>query len=577
MPAPFTRLAVRLAPSQSDGDLLARFAKDRDEAAFAVLVHRHGPTVYGVCRRILGNAADADDAFQTVFLVLVNRADALAGRAALGDWLQGVAVRVALKARTAFARLRKHERRAAQRRGESATDPLPDEPSEWLDRELAELPARFREPVLLCLIQERPRAEVAAELGIPEGTLASRLDTARKRLAGRLARHRLPLAFTGLLVPVPAALASATVNRATDGAGAAIHQLALEVTTAMITKTKWAALAAVGVLTAFVGGLMLAAGPAERPAARRNAPVPEKPVPKWKQEFDKIYTLKADEVVKVIPREQQPESRHDFTRTHVAEHFKVEAEVLEREAKRRDGEISYIVVVDAKGKRLWTLEVGGLTRRNLMPMGSTEYLGVSILGFPSYLGRFHPFEVDIDTNVYDVQLMNNPDFVVRVDAPRDKLIPALDKALREQLKVEFKLELKEVEREVWVGSGKVAFAPRKWRKAGQVDVYSDEANVNKETFSHAHNLTPGFETRTVAEFMGDLRDMTQTWVVWTDGAPPKEPKVEWTRHFRKQSTVEEMKADQDPEKVLKNVAEQTGLTFKKEKRKVPVLFVRPLK
>ena len=274
MPAPFTRLAVRLAPSQPDGDLLARFAQDRDEAAFAVLVHRHGPTVYGVCRRILGNAADADDAFQTVFLVLVNRADALAGRAALGDWLQGVAVRVALKARTAFARLRKHERRAAERRGESATDPLPDEPSEWLDRELADLPARFREPVLLCLIQERPRAEVAAELGIPEGTLASRLD-------GRLARHRLPLAFAGLLVPVPAALASATVSRATDGAGAAIHQLALEVTTAMISKTKWAALVAAGVLTAFVGGLMLsaAAGPAERPAARRNAPVPEKAVP----------------------------------------------------------------------------------------------------------------------------------------------------------------------------------------------------------------------------------------------------------------------------------------------------------
>ncbi|MCU0706649.1 MAG: sigma-70 family RNA polymerase sigma factor, partial [Fimbriiglobus sp.] len=202
MTAPLSRLAARLGPPNPDGELLARFVRDRDPSAFAALVGRHGPTVLGVCRRVLGNTADADDAFQAVFLVLVNRADALAHRSTLGDWLYAAAVRVSLKARTAFARRRKHERLAAELRPESVAPP----PSEsWLDRELAALPDKLRGPVVLCLIHDRPRSEVAAELGIPEGTLASRLDAARKRLADRLARHRVPLALTGLGVAVPAA------------------------------------------------------------------------------------------------------------------------------------------------------------------------------------------------------------------------------------------------------------------------------------------------------------------------------------------------------------------------------------
>ena len=291
MPEFLNRLAGRLAPpANTDADLLARFVQDRDQAAFAALVRQHGPTVYGVCRRILGNAADADDTFQAVFLVLVNRADALTGQPALGDWLYGVAVRAALKARTGFARLRKHERRAAESRREATADPAPADPS-WIDRELAALPDKFRRPVVLCLIQERPRAEAAAELGIPEGTLASRLDTARKRLADRLARHRVPLVFTGLLVPVPAAVADGVVSRATGGAGVAIQLLANEVTKSMTTASKLPVLIGAGVITLAVGGLLLAAGPGDR-NARRNAPVPEQKAPPesaWVANFRKVY------------------------------------------------------------------------------------------------------------------------------------------------------------------------------------------------------------------------------------------------------------------------------------------------
>ena len=174
--------------------------------------------------------------------------------------------------------------------------------------------------------------------------------------------------------------------------------------------------------------------------------------------------------------------------------------------------------------------------------------------------------------------LDNPDFVVRKDAPRDKLIPALDKALREQLKVKFRLDLEPAEREVWVASGTVEIKPRAWRKAGQVDVYSDEANVNKETFNHAHNLTPGYETGDVKKLLAQIQDAVGTSVMWTDDTPPAKPRFDWTCHWLKPNVPwEERKADQDPEKVLKNVGEQTGLTFKTEKRKVPVLFIRPLK
>ena len=129
-----------------------------------------------------------------------------------------------------------------------------------------------------------------------------------------------------------------------------------------------------------------------------------------------------------------------------------------------------------------------------------------------------------------------------------------------------------------MASGKLAITPRAWRKAGQVDVYSDEANVNKETFNHAHNLTPGYETGDVKQLLAQIQDAVGTWVMWTDGAPPAKPRFDWTNHWLKPNVPwEERKADRDPEKVLKNVAEQTGLTIKKEKRKVPVLFIRPLK
>jgi RNA polymerase sigma factor (sigma-70 family) len=176
--------------SLTDGQLLERFLARRDEAAFEALLRRHGPMVLGVCRRVLQNEPDAEDAFQATFLVLVRKAATLQARELVGHWLYGVAYRTAQKARAMAARRRVREERARDRAcparpgGEPWGELLP-----LLDQELNRLPERYRVPIVLCDLEGGTRKEVARRLGLPEGTLSSRLAMARKLLRKRLARH----------------------------------------------------------------------------------------------------------------------------------------------------------------------------------------------------------------------------------------------------------------------------------------------------------------------------------------------------------------------------------------------------
>jgi len=147
----------------TDGQLLRSFLSRRDEAAFEALVRRHGPMVRSVCRRVLRNTHDADDAFQAAFLVLLRKAPSLAAREVVGDWLHGVAYRTALKARAAEAHRRTKERQILRR--EAIEEEARPDWHALLDQELGQLPEKYRVPVVLCDLEGRTRKEAARQLG----------------------------------------------------------------------------------------------------------------------------------------------------------------------------------------------------------------------------------------------------------------------------------------------------------------------------------------------------------------------------------------------------------------------------
>ena len=162
---------------RSDGQLLDLFVRKRDEAAFAAVVRRHGPMVLGVCRRVLGNSTDAEDAFQAAFLVLARKAASIGRRSLLAQWLHGVAYYTARRLRRANARRAARERPLADVREPVACDgvDLNEELLAILDEELGRLPERYRKPILLCDLEGITRREAARLIGCPEGTVAGRL------------------------------------------------------------------------------------------------------------------------------------------------------------------------------------------------------------------------------------------------------------------------------------------------------------------------------------------------------------------------------------------------------------------
>ncbi len=176
----------------SEWQLLERYLEHRDEAAFEALVSRHGPMVLGVCRRMLGDPADVEDAFQATFLVLVRRARQLGPRDAIGPWLYGVAARVALRARSQAARRRRYEPIALEYPAVAPVSGWVDpDLGEVLDQELSRLPSKYRSPLVLCYLEGRTHEEAARELDWPVGTVKGRLARARDLLRSRLARRGL--------------------------------------------------------------------------------------------------------------------------------------------------------------------------------------------------------------------------------------------------------------------------------------------------------------------------------------------------------------------------------------------------
>src|SRR5262249_22985058 len=156
-----------------DAQLLTAFIERRDEAAFAALVQRHGPMVWSVCRRVLPNLHDAEDAFQATFLVLVRKAASVRPRTMVANWLHGVACTTAHRARVATARQRARERQMmALPEPEAVPHDSGNDLASLLDQELSRLPDRYRVPIVLCDLEGKTRKEAARQLSVPEGTVA---------------------------------------------------------------------------------------------------------------------------------------------------------------------------------------------------------------------------------------------------------------------------------------------------------------------------------------------------------------------------------------------------------------------
>ncbi len=211
-------------PDASDAQLLERFRRHREEAAFAALVQRHGNLVLAVCRRVLRQEQDAEDAFQATFLALARHAGSLRAGEALGSWLYRVAYRIAIKAGEHMARRRTTERQALTRPGESAATELDWGELEGLvQEELERMPAKLRGPFVLCCLEGKSRSEAAGQLGWKEGTVAGRLAQARKLLQDRLARRGLTLSTVlcltalGRSAAAPARLARQAISAALAG------------------------------------------------------------------------------------------------------------------------------------------------------------------------------------------------------------------------------------------------------------------------------------------------------------------------------------------------------------------------
>ena len=289
------RTVLRDGAGRTDGELLGGFIERRDDFALAALVERHGPMVWGVCRRLL-NHHEAEDAFQATFLVFVRKAATVAPREMVGNWLYGVAHQTSLQARRTVARRRAREVQVTvMPDGETVQQDRWLDLHALLDREMSRLPDIYRAVLVLSDLEGRTRKEVARHLGVPEGTVAGRLARARAMLAKRLTQRGVAISGGALAAAlaqnvasasVPASVVSSTIKAASlfaAGQAAATGAISVKVValtegvlkTMLLTKLRF-------VLVLMVAGLSGAAGliyetrAADQPKAFRAIDNPDK-------------------------------------------------------------------------------------------------------------------------------------------------------------------------------------------------------------------------------------------------------------------------------------------------------------
>ena len=278
------QMMVRAATAElSDRQLVERFIASRDEMAFTALVSRHGPLVMGVCRRVLANSHDVEDAFQATFLVLVRRAASIRRLESVACFLHGVAHRIAVRAKAGIVRRQRLDRsRPSTPPPDSLREVIANDIRALLDDEIGRLPERCRLPFVLCYLEGKTNEEAARLLDCPAGTVMSRLNKARELLRAQLTRRGLAMSaglvavMPDAVIAVPPALVQATVQSAIavatgvplkTAATAAVASLA---SAGLPLKTVgWVVLLAMA-LVAGVGTAVTALAPDDKPAAAKK-------------------------------------------------------------------------------------------------------------------------------------------------------------------------------------------------------------------------------------------------------------------------------------------------------------------
>ena len=364
----------------SDGELLDRFIAEQDALAFEALMQRHGPMVFGVCRRLLHHAQDAEDAFQATFLVLVKKATSVRPRDMVANWLYGVAYRAALKARSLNCKRRNKESQMAPIEHSCEPRELWSDVSSILDEELERLPDKYRAAVVLCELEGKSRKEVADQLRIPEGTLSSRLATARKMLGKKLSKRGITLSAGALATLFPVHLASAAVPAALMSSTLKAAQLAAagQVLAAGVVSTQVAALTTGVLNTMFVSKVkmalfavlavgLLATGGTGYVAYQQNAPSPvlvSKDEPDRKQENPPPARPEPPAAVDKKPEPPLPPRPDEPKKPEPEENFKQrmkkwDDEILGKRALQlRDLEVEEKRVADALKKEQEAMKLG---------------------------------------------------------------------------------------------------------------------------------------------------------------------------------------------------------------------------
>jgi len=322
-------ISPRVGAEDSDGELLDRFIRQQDQAAFEALLQRHGPMVHGVCRSILHDAHDADDVFQATFLVLARKATSIRKQPSVASWLYGVAYRTALRAKINSARRRVHERQAVDMSHDDSVSEIGrQELRAVVHEELQQLPEKYRAPLVLCYLEGKTNELAAKELGWPAGSMAKRLARGRDLLRDRLAYRgvALPVGMLAVLLTesgasaaVPPALLHATLQSAVLYASQAsvagiVSSSVASLADSMVQTMAWTrwqiaalTLLAIGLLGG--GGLLAVQGRNSLATAENAAPLvlPSEPQaavvvldfaePQGKKNAEPFLTIRADRAV----------------------------------------------------------------------------------------------------------------------------------------------------------------------------------------------------------------------------------------------------------------------------------------